>query len=623
MLSHAIIAQLKQEENMLRNLAPLLHQTARSLDTARTRILELAEQRAAVDFSFGKYNARTPKDEENDYDPDYAPPLIVRDLYPSLKATLTEASLRASDLREGWDALQLDRTDTSESGTTSYTDTNEDVEPRRSVSLHRPVNLRPSIFPDAPAEILSNILGITDDNDINTTMAVSQVSQKLRQTVVSSPLLWTRIDINLPTKRNAMHMERSVGVPNLEIHASLSPWRGMTLSEGVDRVQRFWSLLEMEAHRIQDLHMVFGYPEWLQAAMPILAGATRNLRFLDVGLHGDFGEEVLSWDGSAVPCQPQFLRMRGRPAWNVQDSFWRRVEDFQYMDNRFFHFSSEGLAAHFERLGLMRDVLRSLHLSDLHFSDVITMHKEASVVLTELTHLELSRVDDHGLGVLWKLLQTPQLESLTIFFKRGYTPTLSDGSLRDDSFVFQIIADNPQLVNLDLTDFQLNPPQWNVLFERLPNLKRLRIAGSELHDHSLSPLYNSSSDHCDPDMPAYKCNALTHLVLENAIFLRSDVVWNIVSVRYEHATSHGGAKLQSVIMRGFDVDHVREEDVQNIRNAVDHFVLEVFNVCSSEGSVDSEESEDFEEVDVSGDEWFKAAGSGTSTPPFLSTISES
>ncbi|KAG8998379.1 hypothetical protein FRB93_013751 [Tulasnella sp. JGI-2019a] len=82
MLSHAIIAQLKQEENMLRNLAPLLHQTARSLDTARTRILELAEQRAAVDFSFGKYNARTPKDEENDYDPDYAPPLIVRDLYP-------------------------------------------------------------------------------------------------------------------------------------------------------------------------------------------------------------------------------------------------------------------------------------------------------------------------------------------------------------------------------------------------------------------------------------------------------------------------------------------------------------------------------------------------------------
>ncbi|KAG9028684.1 hypothetical protein FRB95_006158 [Tulasnella sp. JGI-2019a] len=616
MRSPLILAQLKQEELVLRGLATGLGQPrglAALINAAYSKILALADHRAEVVKLARDYNARTPKDQVNDYDPDYVPPLIVRDFIPrahdviittieeleplldDFKSMLIKAKSRASALSGGWDAIQPDD---AESETKSEENTEEGTGTLGGDSTFTLL--------DVPAEVLWHILIFACGDDVNTTLATSQVCQQLRQTVVSSPLLWTRIDINFPVKRNILHMERSVDVPNLEVHASLLPNYEMTVEEGVDRIERFWSLIEPEAHRIRDLHMAFVHQEWLRAAMPILAGSTHKLRFLDVGVHNDFSiRELPAWDGSTVSCQPRILRLRGRPGWDVQDRFWGRVEDFEYMDSRLDNSpSSEGLAVLFERLGLMQHVLRSLQLSDLRFPREISIHG-APVAFTALTHLKVILVDDHGLQALWKLLQTPRLESLTIFFKRGRAAAWTDEPPEDNSFIFHIISNNPQLVDLDLTDFQLNPSQWSLLFERLPNIKRLRIAGSELQDHTLISLYNSGGHQLDPAMPAYACPALIHLILENATYLRSDVVWDIVSVRHKYATSYGGSKLQSVVMRGVDMDHVREVDVRKIHSTVDHFVIEVFDVCTSEGSVDDSESEDFSEVEVSGDEWFK------------------
>lgn len=46
---------------------------------------------------------------------------------------------------------------------------------------------------------------------------------------------------------------------------------------------------------------------------------------------------------------------------------------------------------------------------------------------------------------------------------------------------------------------------------------------------------------------------------------------------------------------------MREEDARYIRGAVGHFMLEVFDVDSSEGSVNGGVSEDFSDRLVSGD----------------------
>ncbi|KAG9003703.1 hypothetical protein FRB93_010924 [Tulasnella sp. JGI-2019a] len=468
----------------------------------------------------------------------------------------------------------------------------------------------PNLLLDAPPELLSSILLLANDRDVNATLTVSQVSQQLRHTVIHLPLLWTTIDINFPMERNAIYMERSADVLALDIHTSLLPWP-MTVEEGVDRIQQFQSLVEPEAHRIRDLHMNFVDWRWLHAAMPILASiGNRKLRLLDIGLLNDYDKiQVPRWScGIAVSCQPQTLRLRGAPAWDAEDGFWEKVENL-YVDSQFSQSaSSDPIAAQIERLGLMQGVVRSIEFSDLHFSGLAGVVGNL-LVLTALTHLKLCRVNGLGLNALWRQILTPQLESLTMVYNaEPWDETSNHECIGDASFILGIVQANPQLSSLDLTNFQLEPTQWHQILGDSGNLSRLRIAGSSLEYNSLAPLTERHWDIAttDPINVRYYCPLLTHLALENDVSLQSNVVWDIVSSR-NGAEHPGRTKLRSVIIRGVDVDNVRDGDVRKICDAVGHFVLETYDVCQSgsEEAIDDDDSEYFSELEVSGDEWYK------------------
>ncbi|KAG9002486.1 hypothetical protein FRB94_003846 [Tulasnella sp. JGI-2019a] len=173
------------------------------------------------------------------------------------------------------------------------------------------------------------------------------------------------------------------------------------------------------------------------------------------------------------------------------------------------------------------------------------------------------------------------------------------------SFVFSIFRANPQLASLDLTNFQLGPTQWHQILGDSGNLNRLRIAGSSVEYLSLTPLTEGYWDSATTT-GGYYCPLLTHLVLENDVSLESNVIWDIVSSR--NGTKHPSRiKLWGVIMRGVDVDHARGGDVRKIHDAGGHFVLGTYDVCQSgsEEAVDDDNSEDFSELEVSGDELYK------------------
>ncbi|KAG8891493.1 hypothetical protein FRB99_003565 [Tulasnella sp. 403] len=195
-------------------------------------------------------------------------------------------------------------------------------------------------------------------------------------------------------------------------------------------------------------------------------------------------------------------------------------------------------------------------------------------------------------------LKAPNLESFIFHY------ALSGESPGPAEALPVFLAAAPLLRDLEILRLEVRWKWWRDVLPHLASLRRLRLLGTNARQRHLGLLIWGEESHDPEAVPSYHCPNLEELVLDNELLLTSTIVRRIIKSR----TSPGGdcSVIRSITMRGCAPESVRGNDVREIRNLVDHFVLGVLDTRSVERDLD--ESSSSSDGDTASEDWELASG---------------
>ncbi|KAG8924140.1 hypothetical protein FRC00_005432 [Tulasnella sp. 408] len=156
---------------------------------------------------------------------------------------------------------------------------------------------------DLPSELVLGIIQIALQDDPHLVTTLSHVNSAFRTFTLSTPTLWTTIDIRFHEKRVSAHLERSRSAL-LRVRASLTLLT-MTRQQGLTKLSTFMKMIQPHAARIASLEMLYASHMWGSYALTCLSpiGALPNLDQFEYAslLHQSFQGDVNMW--TAVSAQ--------------------------------------------------------------------------------------------------------------------------------------------------------------------------------------------------------------------------------------------------------------------------------------------------------------------------------
>ncbi|KAG8891681.1 hypothetical protein FRC01_014574, partial [Tulasnella sp. 417] len=123
---------------------------------------------------------------------------------------------------------------------------------------------------DLPQEVISSIISFASQIDSHALFALSRVNSHLRQITLSTPLLWSELDVNDRIAKNAIKLERAANVL-LTVNLSLST--EFSEDEAKAKLSRFTTLLEPAQKRVRKLVVEPFDRKWLALAFDFIRNA--------------------------------------------------------------------------------------------------------------------------------------------------------------------------------------------------------------------------------------------------------------------------------------------------------------------------------------------------------------
>lgn len=473
-----------------------------------------------------------------------------------------------------------------------------------------PIIYDPSLQ-DLPSELLAEIVQLALQEDQHIILTMSHVNTTFRDFTLSTPILWTRIDIMFPEKRIEAHLERSRS-SLLRVRASLVLLT-TGLSQGHTKLESFKRMIQPHTSRIAALEMRYTNALWGVTALAQFPGlgALPNLDAFEYGflLH----QPMPANSELQFNCKPKRICIEGLGIKTFRPIYSERVVSLEVTECW-----ERGLTNWRETLQLT-PFLQVLKISDFQNGDnglddsVTSGTKVPPISLSHLHTLSLTRLPRAILVGFIGALHTPNLISVTIALKEpgdlqpeGYNapdpwkkPQPTDLS---KLVLLPFVSANSQLQELDLHNCWLTADMWTAVFTPLLNLKKLRITSSDLGSGALGSLIASSG--IPPSLPS-----LTHLTLDNeALDMNSDLTfglidgiittrWNLFNQQHDDGGT-GRTQIQalkSVILRGWNESRIpalyETTELTRLRGLVEHLHVETLRAASEDGEATDCEGE--------------------------------
>ncbi|KAG8947053.1 hypothetical protein FRC04_011233 [Tulasnella sp. 424] len=454
---------------------------------------------------------------------------------------------------------------------------------------------------DLPYELLAEVIQLALYEDSHIVMTMSHVGRGLRTFTLSTPSLWTIIDIAFPEERINAYLEQSGSCP-LRVRASLvfltTDWL-----KGTSKLVGFRAMIQPHATRIASLEMRYTNAHWTFAALSHFSelGEFSSLDEFDYGNLVHRSNPAL--EEFQLKCSPRMIRLEGVAIKTFRSIYSERVISLKVTECW-----ERGLTDWGEALQSMPS-LQVLELSDFQIGDPEPGENAGfgtsipHISLPHLQSLSLVRVPRAVLGGLLNALQTPSLISASIAFLEpdglhGYflSPQLKAQPTHGMSEValLPFVSANSQLEELNLHNCWMTPDLWTTVLAQLHNLRKLRIASSDVTGEALASLVVSPDR--SPSLPF-----LTHITLDNeSLDMESDLSFpfidQLITTRWnffhqQQANGWNGqadiAPLKSVVLRGWNESHIpssyRSEELTRLRGCVEHFHLKTLQRSSEDG----------------------------------------
>ncbi|KAG8898265.1 hypothetical protein FRC00_003045 [Tulasnella sp. 408] len=436
----------------------------------------------------------------------------------------------------------------------------------------------PALIHRLPPEILSDILVRAHDGVLYWPIVLSHVDSRFRAIAKSTPLLWTRIDVNLPLPLAELYLKHS-STALLDIRMDLGS--GGRRKNAASRLTAFFAVVAEHRERFASLRMSAFNPQIVDAMVKAMIGPGSNypqLRRLDTGcliwVSGSWPRTFLEPLDCPVLAPPQLQEMclRGLRSRNWVTAFPEPMAGLRSLclanDTKLF--ASD----------LLIVVTKLPNLETLVVQDCTIQQDPlaapSAVTLPNLTTLQYVTLSDRSITSLHQVLLTPKLTSLRLWWDSGFK------NWHDQTQpLVAMLRMNPQLENLDLCNCMLQSSGWRDAFDKAGSLKYLRLRSCELESNDLDGL---SELGVGEDGEQRLLPLLNHLVLENVSELSSGDIRRLVSHR---------PGLKSLELRGWDGTNVAEEDVQFMCQSLECFVLETY--CKGVGALEEEEKDEDDE----------------------------
>ncbi|KAG8923993.1 hypothetical protein FRC00_005627, partial [Tulasnella sp. 408] len=321
---------------------------------------------------------------------------------------------------------------------------------------------------DLPPELIIEIIQLALKDDPHVVVTISHLSRAFRALALSTPGLWTEVDIMFHEDRVSAHLERSELSP-LRVRASLS-LLAMPGPSGMRKLTVFIGRIKLQATRIASLEMRYTNIMWTMLAVASLERlpALPNLEEFDYGLQISRPPPRALTARLELACRPRKIRLNGVAIRAFRLLYSERVVSLQVAECW-----ERGVPDWAEALQSMPSLQR-LELSDFKIADPAPDENAGSgttmppISLPHLQMLSLTRVPRAVLMSLLEALITPNLISATIAFLepdglRDYdapVPWLKPqptGAGLSDVALLPFVSANPQLQELDLHNCCMAP----------------------------------------------------------------------------------------------------------------------------------------------------------------------
>ncbi|KIO33505.1 hypothetical protein M407DRAFT_17757 [Tulasnella calospora MUT 4182] len=277
---------------------------------------------------------------------------------------------------------------------------------------------------DLPSELIVDIIQLALQDDPHIVTTLSHVNSAFRTFTLSTPTLWTAIDIMFHENRISAHLERSRSAP-LRVRASLTLLT-MTRPQGLTKLATLIKMIRQHTSRIACLEMLYTNSVWGKVALHYFAKLGR-LPNLDKFEYGLLLHQHFQGDGNLrARCKPRRISLEGLTIKAFRELYSKRVISLKVAKCK-----EIGMTDWEAALRSMPSLQR-LEISDFKIEDpdpgegADFDNKISLISLLHLQTLSLSRVPRAALIILLEALQTPNLTSATISF-------LEPDGLRDHS----------------------------------------------------------------------------------------------------------------------------------------------------------------------------------------------
>ncbi|KAG8944589.1 hypothetical protein FRC04_001712 [Tulasnella sp. 424] len=426
-----------------------------------------------------------------------------------------------------------------------------------------------------PGEVLHDIILKAQDSDPHIQFTFSHVSQYFRTLVITSPLLWCKLDLLYPLSLVSLYLERSGGVTlEVVVEQGSTPWRWpMLATRDHTKVEAFYEILRPHTHRIRRLRVQapnsqFSVPEGQDIAHTQSSDDVADhfpwssmlsyIEYLDLG----FG----TWDLGHSPNLPVAANLRELRLFGP----WTPSVAF-LVPPSLKHLT---LGDH-QRLSLdiIKEILASTAaLETLTFSDVILVEPRVEnsdipdqpVQITSLNSLSITRCPGTSAKQIVQSIVCANLENLCIHFTGEDARSSSiHRQFYGIDVTFLTLYNTPhfQIRKLDLVSCDGEPKFLEAILDNLPCLRELRIASAALTHNHLKVLVITSTTRGAISQPI-RCSQLISLTLYNEPAIGSNIIRHIARSRKE-----ASIPLRSVTLRGFDLHNIFLEDLECIRES--------------------------------------------------------
>lgn len=472
-----------------------------------------------------------------------------------------------------------------------------------------------TLLRDLPGEILHDVIVKAQPSSPHIQFTLSHVNHFFRTFVITSPLLWSKVNFWYPLSMTSLYLVRSAEA-GLDVVADRgeapSPTPVIAAKEQT-KAKAFYKLLRPHRHRIRSLRVrgftslsweaenqdgdqapqTEGVPDHFLWS-PLLC----SLEYLDLGF--------TTWEGKEFPGLPVITNLR-----ELRLSGPCTPSIFSLISNSLKH-----LTLNIPQLTLpvLKNILSSTpSLESLTFSTVHLQPpsdiSDYPVDFQSLKSLSINGSPPETIHRLLQLIACPNLQDLHLHLTGKQNPAYHSESNfyrifhPVDATQLQLFhKPQYQIQKLDIVSCEADPVVLETTLDSLPGLKHLRIASAALTNAHLEVLVvKAPSDGASAGI--IRCPHLTSLILDNEHTVSSIVVRRIVQSRKD-----ASIPLRSVTLCGFDVLRVFSEDLDVIRKSgVDLTVSvlaehEVVESDDSDWSSSWSGEEDLEDELASGDE---------------------